>query len=126
MNKSGLMTLAGLAISLMMVIASLAATTEGSLVSGGSAGSTGSSGVYNASDQGMSFSDWDHEFGLAPEYRGEDFDAPSDQGMSSSDWDHEFGLAPEYRGEGFDASSDQDRDYGVYGVTPDKDLGAPY
>jgi len=74
------------------------------LVSGGSAGSTGSSGVNNASDLGMSFSDWDHEFGLAPEYRGEGFDTPSDQGMYS----------------------DYDRDYGVYGVTPDKDLGAPY
>jgi hypothetical protein len=49
----------------------------------------------------------------------------------SSDWDSEYGIAPEYRGTDFDTfsegmSSDLDRDYGVYGVTPNKDLNAPY
>ena len=112
MNKLGFMTLAGFAISLMMVIASFAANTGGSLGCSGSAGSTGNLGIFSGSSSGMKSeegspamsSDWDSEYGISPEYTGNDFDTFSDRGMSS----------------------DQDRDYGVYGVTPDKELNAPY
>ena len=111
MNKLGLMTLAGFAISLMMVMASFAANTGGSLGYSESEGSTGNLGISSGSSSGTETegrssgmsSDQDRERGLAPEYRGTDFDTFS-EGMSS----------------------DQDRDYGVYGVTPDKDLNAPY
>ena len=100
MNKLGLMTLTGFAISLMMVMASFAANTGSSLGYSESEGSTGNLGIF--SDEGMS-PDQEREYGVAPEYRGNDFDTLS-EGMSSG----------------------QDREQGVYDVTPNKDLNAPY
>jgi hypothetical protein len=111
MNKLGFMTLAGFAISFMMVMASFAADTGGSLGYSGSAVSAESLGISSGSSSGTE----------------------SEEGSPamSSDWDSEYGIAPEYRGTDFDSfsegmSSDQDRDYGVYAVTPDKDPNAPY
>ena len=103
MNKWGLMTVASFAISFMMVIAAMAANTGSSYGSSGSAGSTGTPGITNPSDEGLS-SDQSGEYGMAPEFRGEDFSTP-------------------YGGE---MSSGGNRNYSPYKVTPDKVKNSPY